>query len=833
MIAGVLRRRCRSAALSALWLLFCLVAAGVPSTGSLAAPAPNTWTVAGSMSTARVAFAAVLLTTGKVLVVGGGTTSAELFDPSTGTFGPTGPLNVARSGPTATLLTNGKVLVAGGCCASNGLGLSSAELYDPASGAFSPTGQLDMPRFGHTATLLPGGRVLVAGGACEVACYTQSFFNTLRTAELYDPSSGTWSHTGLMTTYRELHTATLLPNGNVLVAGGFTGCDDQFCSDTSAVDLYDPASGTFAATGAMHVPRELHTATLLPGGNVLVAAGRNALTYGHGAGQYASAELYNPSTGVWTGTNPLPEPRVGQTATLLNDGQVLLAGGETPSALLYQPSKGIWVETGAMHQQRSDHVAALLPSGDVLVAGGYAARQQPTATAEVYHPAPGPLVTLDPTTLSFTSQPVGTVSGATTVKVTNNGSTPLLVSGVQVQGSNPSDFLAATNCTAVTPGQSCQVSVQFKPIGTSLRSATVGVVDNAPLSPQPIAVSGYGIGPGAWAPTGTLTAPREFHTAILLASGVVLVAGGQNDSSFNLASAELYSPATRTWSSTNSLSTGRAQASGTLLPTGDVLVAGGQGANFVPQSSAELYHPASGQWLPTGSMQFARYGHTATLLPTGKVLVAGGADTLVTELYDPATRQWSATGSMSVVRNFATASLLQNGTVLEAGGDSGGTAEVYTPATGLWSRTGTMNVTRRGDTATVLQTGKVLIAGGDPPACCGAPTPTAELFDPSTGTWTLTGSMSVGRFQHTASLLGNGTVLVAGGCTGPCNPNTLASSELYDPVAGAWTATGSLVDARQGQSATTLLDGEVLAAGGSGSGCCDYLNTAETYTPVK
>ena len=174
---------------------------------------------------------------------------------------------------------------------------------------FTTTGSLYTERRYHTATLLPDGRVLVAGGKGSINL-------SLASAEIYDPASGTWSDTGSLSTGRFAHTATLLPDGRVLVAGGYNGGALSLAS----AEIYDPASGTWSDTGSLSTDRDRHTATLLPDGTVLVAGGFNG-------GYLASGEIYDPATGTWSDTNPLNTPRHYHTATLLPDGRVLVAGG--------------------------------------------------------------------------------------------------------------------------------------------------------------------------------------------------------------------------------------------------------------------------------------------------------------------------------------------------------------------------------------------------------------------------------------------------------------------------------------------------------------------------
>jgi N-acetylneuraminic acid mutarotase len=339
---------------------------------------------------------------------------------------------------------------------------------------------------------------------------------------------------------------------------------------------------------------------------------------------------------------------------------------------------------------------------------------------------------------------------------------------------------------------------------------------------------------GAWSPAAPMAVPRSDHNATLLMHGKVLVTGGYNNLTSGILSAQLYDPATNTWSpSAGSMATPRNNFTATLLTNGKVLIAGGYYNK--PISSAELYDPVSNTWSPAASMAAARGSHTATLLANGKVLVAGG-DTnhgflSSAELYDPQNNTWSSAGSMGVARAYQTATLLTNGKVLLAGGDNAVpvTAELYDPATNTWSAAGSLAVAQFGFTATLLGNGKVLIAGGGDLSDF---TNSAQLYDPFSNSWSLVASMHTQRSGHTATLLGNGKVLIVGGVSpnrGAPQNTFNSSAELYDPANNTWSFTGAMSSGRWNHTATLLNNGRVLVTGGFSSGVSPYAS-AELYT---
>ncbi|OGU23155.1 MAG: hypothetical protein A2X85_13370 [Geobacteraceae bacterium GWF2_54_21] len=668
-------------------------------------------------------------------------------------FSTVAPLTDYRwSNHTATLLQNGKILVAGGF-GSNGI-LSSAELYDPATNSWAPAGNLSTARMQHTATLLPNGKVLVTGGSGSID-------TMLSSAELYDPATNNWTPAGSLATARFDHTATLLPNGKVLVVAG--RYDSITFEAFTSAELYDPTANTWSPAGNISIGRSRHTATLLTNGKVFIAGGNTT------AATANNADLYDPATNNWTPVNGgALTARSGHTATLLANGKVLVAGGTaatTPALEAYDPATNSWSSAGVFNVARVDHSATLLANGKVLFTGG-ASGISVLSSAELYDPV---------------SNAVTSVAGAMATGRSTH-TTTLLVSGkVLIVGGNPS----AINSVE-----------QYE----------------SPLS-------------GSWLSAPPMLNDRYGHTGTLLNNGKILIVGGNGFSAFDLKSAEIYDPANKTWASGGTTSTAHSYHSATLLSNGMVLIAGGYDATG-PIASTELYDPASNSWTRVQDMNTARHGHTATLLQNGKVLVTGGYNNTgyltAAEVFDSLTNTWSTVAPLGIARNYHTATLLPDGKVLVTGGfnlaGNLASVETYDPATNIWEPGLDMTFARNSHTSTLLASGKVLVAGGDEIS-----NTSTELYDPVLKSWSTAGNMTFGRSKHSAELLRSGKVMVIG---------NVATTEIYDPLANTWAIADDLAISRYRHTSAILADGSVFVAGGVVSGAVYVTASAELYSPA-
>jgi len=432
---------------------------GWRQTGAMSVPrTAHTATVLGGQA---CAFTSPPKYCGRTLVAGGESPrgllgSAEFYDAPLGIWTPTGTMKSLRSGHTATQLSGpacgqarapgycGQVLVAGG----RG-GDATAELYDPSTEMWSNTGAMGSARTLHTASLLADGRVLVTGGFGGPGL--------LSDAELYLPDQGRWVPAAPMTSSRANHAATVLSDGTVLVSGG---------SALASAEVFDPSAlnglGMWTPTGPMGTARSQHTATVLPSDRVLVAGGVDG-----SASALASAEVFQPGTvavagaphgpASWSPTGALALPRQAHSATVLPDGGVLAVGGAARGTVLtaserYDAAAGQWRGAASMYVARTHHAATVLGDGHVLVTGGEDGYGGALASSELYGtlpPPPAPVV-------RAVSPASGPTAGGTAVTISGSGfNGPLIVSfgGVGTSFHVVSD----TQINAVSPGHAAGV----------------------------------------------------------------------------------------------------------------------------------------------------------------------------------------------------------------------------------------------------------------------------------------------------------------------------------------------------------------------------------------
>ena len=664
-------------------------------------------------------------------------------------------------------------------------------------------------RYLHTATLLPNGKVLVVGGT-----RSGDAGGALQSALLYDPFKTDWTTVAMPGAARYGHIAVLLRNGKVLVAGGR--------NDTGllrSAEIYDPAANRWTTTGAMITNRFRATATLLayasnagPAGTSNPRNGAALVIGGEGdTGALGTAEFYNPATGVWRLTGaPMKARRIGHTATQLLSGDVLVSGGYATasqpmaSVEIYDPLADRWRTAGGLRAGRFGHTATLLTTGQVMAVGGLGGNGAALDSSELYDP-------IKQTWANVTSR-LAQARAYHSATLQPNGS--LIVIG---------GFGSAA-------GAGVRMAESYDPTSTNLQQ---------------------------WVRAGDFENERGAHTATLLASARVLIVGGAANGGVisPLMSVELHDPAAGLWGLEKPMSRARVEHTATLLPNEKVLVAGGRDANG-SLKSAELYafdpNNNVGAWSPTADLNVARKGHTATLLANGKVLVAGGVGggqfLNTAEVYDPVAGAWTlTTNPMPNAREDHTATLLPNGKVLVTGGRNSlgviRSCDIYDPATNSWTGVMQLNQFRANHTATLLYDGRVLAAGGL--AASGLPAAslaTSELYDFTANRWTNVASQMLpsGHHQHTATLLPNGKVLLVSGLRGASGSisDFAGTAHLFDPSRSQWDSV-SAPAGRVKHTATLLPNGKALIVGGftvqsATGGLTTVLgNSVQIYDPAR
>lgn len=756
----------------------------------------------------------------------------------TETAAPDGPKPTA-----ATLLTGprcadkcGNVLVVGG---------KVAQLHAVGTG-WKETGEIQQPRFGHTQTLLPDGRVLVVGGRSA----ENSDAPTVAVAEIYDPASGQWTAIDGPVTPRREHTATLLLSGQVLIVGGDEPGGTP-AESVASTEIFDPATSSWSPNGSPVMPRSSHRAVLLADASCTTAAAPSycgKVLLAGGSQRYVDnsdplrprsdsrslrlTELYDPETGSWAPAGELAEPREGHTLTVVSRAScangagscssVVVTGGDGPrrSTEIFDPATTTWRLSTWMNVGRTGHTATVLADGTLLAAGG-ATAEGGHASSEVFDPA----------------SEAWTLTGPMVSPRFGHFAVELIDRRVLVAGGccTRAEVFEGDRTSAAPSIQRLEPA-----IGSTHGGARVTIWGRG-LSGESLAVR-FGAAPA------TVTFASDARVDVLTPPHVqgeveVTLAATRENGNVEKARPLNFTYAAGTW------------------------------------TDAEAADTCSGC--------VSRYLHTASTLADGKVVVVGGTRNFFlflsqpgaqeaalrsAQVLDPTTRKWSATGSLATARFSHSATLLKDGTLLVVGGqDAFGnairSAEVYDPGTGQWTTVGALATPRFSHSATLLHDGRVLVAGGAPTETRrDSPLPTAEIYHPVTRQWSAAGSLSTARENHTATLLPNGEVLVAGGLGAsksedaePSVPPTLgaglltgvdraapsaialSSTELFDVASESWTEGPPMAVDRFSHTATTLdgpacaavtVCGHVLVAGGSRGGPGGTIS-AELFDPVK
>ena len=853
----------------------------------------------------RSSHTATLLPDGRVVIVGGVTTggtptsSVQVYYPNTNELDNRLSLATQRYNHTATLLRDGRVLIAGGT--NNGGPLKSCEIFNPTGGADGKgesviADDLGQERAGHTATMLPDGRVFVAGG------YTNAAMSDFAVStEFYE--NGQWSPGPSLIAKRYAHTATVMGNGKVLIAGGFN--DRNALANMGYLDtaeIYDPITDTIVPAKSLRARKAFHSATLAGDGTVRLYGGIGNITTSYAAfeGQFIDSPAAVPSimnitptlklaTGAIANSNlyvrlqdvGLSVPVTGRIVhgdirfsspiVNLEGAQIHFTDKTDPGT--YGKLDGIDVTDGVIKEasvllnQGSPTGEILFWKQDVKSADGLSNAVIYVADAAGGIPS-GESRNINPDGPSSITANISLAMPAHAVGATVTSGTLRLVSGsVSNQTGGYSVILTSgtadlrASCVGHTvmwnEGRNNGVlgcdSVTFNQISGVVQSATSSILACplcVPPSPHPLVFSNL------------------YLQNISLQAHYVLSQVNLNGEDFQFdistisikemifSDSEQYDPSKNAWSfgTPAAPASARYNHTSTLLPNADDLILGGRicasgatgnglcmNSDYTSTRSDFGYVFQQGRGgTETSWQQYPKFlskkrrAHTANLLPNGQILVAGGSDGPVSlssaELFDMETGEWSSAGSMKMGHSNHSATLLPNGTVLVAGGFKSQSStvatnysELYFPLTRTWVPAGDMVSSRSFHTAVLLPDGNVMVAGGFKD---GDYLNSAEIYITTAHRWIPLRSMLSKRAQHTMTLLHTGEVMVAGGVNvlgvlgDRSDDPEICGVEIYDPVTGLWDSGPNcpaitMNSKRHSHTATMLRDGRVLVAGGN------------------
>lgn len=864
-----------------------LIAGGVNNTGATLTSADiftasrgnAVVATAGVMNVARASHTATLMSNGCVLLAGGNAAvndaaapvpniTAEIFDPTTRTFTPTGSMTAgtARYNHTATLLNDGRVLVCGGQGDAAGTALTSCNLYTPTSctvGTFALADSFQQARYNHTAVLLKDGRVWFAGGKNPDPVVVAATGGFLVTTERYVPAAlaaGSFESTDPLVKARAYHTATLMGDGRILLVGGYNGSDVLANKGiTDSTEIYDPIGDDSTPKSAMNTRRQSHSAVLDANGVVTVFGGLGNITttYIVGTGlNVGGLTLDDPSTI----TADLSGPVVAPTATITGGAGLLKLDFLLNKPVIGQISDGeIWLSSPAIHaswgminfRPASEtnpaiglrinlggvNVGCRLPSDGGLVAGncGNVKMTLPASTLTqmqgqiVYYRRSSVASTLSANAAGNVTFAPATIDTTTTV-------------GALTAGTITIDLTIPMDKGLI--GYSINSGVLILTAGTVVRT------------------NGFSVTLNAGATGGVITANPGGITADIDGNGQAVVTTTFNNLvgviTYSAASGSLNSPAAFVGTDTANMTmrqtytTTGANLSNTTFDVDMATVV----IRKMVFADAETYNPKTNFWdlapPPGFSYDDHRYGHTVTLLPNNDKLIVGGrscvAPVCATQVAVPladmgiqllyAEKNYAALSSLAAQkRTLHTSTLLPNGDILIAGGKSSGGllrhAELFTPGADIFSPiNGEMGQVRAQHSATLLPNGRVLIAGGSTTnATSTASTNTTEIYYPDTKRFIPTSPMTDARANHSAIMLPDGRVFVAGGRGGASNV-TLGTAEIFISTQSRWMSAATMIaSCRRAIHATVQLkNGKIMLIGGiNASG---PLTSSALYDPV-
>lgn len=638
------------------------------------------------------------------------------------------------------------------------------------------------------------------------------------------PVARAWEPVGKMIQARTDLRTVRLPDGRVLAVCGRDGSGNAVVT----AEAYDPTTGTWRRAASMTYAKEGCTANLLHAGKVLVV-GDNRAESG------ASAEIYDPVLDQWSVLSRMALARASRSSVVTPNGKVVIVGGAaTPQVEIYDPDAGALRVAGNLLAGLDDAQAVMLATGEVLVRGNAGGGRFAT---ELFDPFSGQSRFVDD------ASAVGGASAkryAGQLAVLKSGKA-LLIGGYG-QGDTTVTRMFDPGVGRWSYGPKMTVARANFALASLWDGRLLAIGGEGGASLALSSVEGLDAVAGAWTRSDGLRTARSGHSAARLNDGRVLVAGGDTmEGAENpVIGAEISARRALGVFAEAAPALNRAGHTATLLATGELIVTGGTSGG-VPTERVEIYDPVSKRWREAAKMNSARAGHTATLLGNGKLIVIGGygaAGPLKTaELFDPASGKWTVLPELSQARVGHTASLLHAGKLLVVGGYAVASGvlpaqiEMLDLELGRWSTPSSLPSIsgRHGHTATVLRNGNVLIAGGQ--GANGAAIAESYVYVPGTNTWESAGPMLVPRAGHTASLLPSGRVLITSGLDTGKKP--VAKAEVFDPTRKywaerAWTSAGSMKNALPGAAAVVLLDGTVLVTGVGSAGA-----SAEIYDPAS